>query len=441
MSDEERAAEAFRGAREELTSRQNAATTPPASGNPFQGLPGYTPAPVPSPPPAPWKGTILPVSGGGEGGTKFDSTAGLLGGIRNPIEYVGDVAAGRIPADVRNPAYIGGAFDTASAFGPGAVASRVGKGGVIRPSSEALKEAGEEGFKSYRASGQMYPGDEYRTLLQKTRDSLNKAGLVDDPKSASVQHRVINNEFERVRNAPFVTSADLDALRVQYGAKGPGAQNARENLFGYIEQNLPPNSAQNVRDAVGNYRQAMHADTVGNKMTATSRLNRSAGGTGELDAAQTRDNIARLLNSKNALKGFNTSEKAVMDAAVGGTTAERLAQTLGEKGRLNTGSVGMLALTAPLAGGAAAARTYANRGARRDASAVDDFIRAQSPLARQQFDTATNNFSAKLPGPYSVSANPAIAKAVADRLREGQPPQDIPQQYRVLPDGTVEELL
>ena len=430
---------------EEEYARAKAKSEPavPASGEAdvFLEAPSYRP-PEPPPPPGPaQRGTIMPWSTDAEGNFGFDTKAGIFGMVRNPIEFVGDVAAGRIPADVRNPAYTGGAFETAATFGPGAVASRAGRGGAVRPSSEAIKEAGEEGFKTYRSSGQMYPGNEYQALLQTTRDSMNRAGLIDDPKRASAQHRVIQNELERTRNAPFVTSQDLDNLRIALGAKGAGAQHAREHLFNYIEQNLPPGSGNNVRDAVGNYRQAMHADVVSDKLGAKSRLNRAAGEGSDLSAEQTRTSIAQLLNSRKGLQGFRPNEKAVLEAVAGPETPN-WTQQFGEKGRLNTGSLGMMIATAPQALAAAGARSIANRGARKDAVVANEFIRAQSPLARAQFGTASSNFSAAKPGPYSVMANPAIAAAVAQRMLEKQPPPEkIPQNYRVLPDGTVEEFL
>jgi hypothetical protein len=126
---------------------------------------------------------------------------------------------------------------------------------------------------------------------------------------------------------------------------------------------------------------------------------------------------------------------------------------LGALGALIADKPGAAAIAAAVGTGAAltgwGARTLANRGARRIADEADNAIRSQSPLARETFATAPNTFSAVMPGVgggvgrtgYSVMANPAIAAAVSARLREGPPAKDIPQQYRVLPDGTVEEFM
>ena len=315
------------------------------------------------------------------------------------------------------------------------------------PSVGALDEAAEAGFTNYRQSGQMYPGDEYRSLLQNTQDQLRQAGFHNVPESAPVPHAVLDRELQRVQRAPFVTSQDLDALRTQLRGQGLRGQNvpanmqAREALFGYIDQNLPP-GGRSVRDAVGNYRQARHSEALTDKDAATSRLNLAKAQGPELSAEQTRTNIAKLLNSKTGLRGFSDAEKAVMQGANTPSTTQRAAQNVGNALQFRGGDAITTAAKAALWPVGAAARSYANRGARQEAGVVDDFIRGQSPLAREAFATAPSNFSASVPGPYRATANPAIAAAVAARLRERQPAApNIPMQYRVLPDGTIEEFL
>jgi hypothetical protein len=241
---------------------------------------------------------------------------------------------------------------------------------------------------------------------------------------------------------------------------------AREALFGYIDQNLPADSGRSVRDAVGNYRQARHSEVLADKDVATGRLNTSKAAGPELSAEQTRGNIAKLLNSRTALRGFSDTERGVLESANTATPAINRAQRLGDALSLKNaaaGGVGAGALAtlpsllmstpsatgvgvgAALATGGAAvgagARSYANRGARRLASEADNAIRGMSPLAQEQFATLPSNFSATMRGPVSTPSGAMIAAAMDARQREMQQQQNAPQQYRVLPDGTVEEFL
>ena len=461
---------------EEQYERAKAASEPkpPTSGgeNPFLGLPGYQPPAPPALPGKPYTFQMLPLSKDPSGNVEFNPNAGLLGELKKPFDLTYGVRTGAIPADVRNPAYTGGALGAALSYGPGAAVSRAGVGGVIKPKSEALDTAAETGFRDYRQSGQMYPGDEYRSLLQNTQDQLRQAGFHSVSESAPVPHAILDAELKRIQKAPFVTSQDLDALRTQFRGQGLRGQNvpanmqAREALFGYIEQNLPPGSGRSISDAVGNYRQARHSDVLTSKDKATSRLNEARAQGPELSAEQTRTNIAKLLNSKTALKGFSETERNILENARATTPAINRAQYWGNQltpakalaaAGLAGGAVGGPALIAgagaspavipALAAGAAALtggaalRSHANRGARRMASEADEAIRGLAPLAREQFATAPSNFRATA-GPYRVTANPMLAAALAARQREKQPqPQNLPQQYRVLPDGTIEEFL
>jgi hypothetical protein len=445
-----------------------------AGSDPFLGTPGYTPDPAPAPAPpraptAPYKGMVLPFSVDESGNKKFDPRQGLLGSIVQPIEYVGDVMAGRKPVNV------GDALETALNVGPGSVASRVGKTIFKAPATHALDDAAEAGFRSYRESGQMYPGDEYRSVVQRAIDGLKQGGFPNVEGGAPVPHAVLQGELDRVKNAPFVTSQDLDALRVQLHGKGLQGQNvpanmqAREALFGYIDQNLPPDSGRSVKDAVGNYRQARHSDVLTDKDLAKERLNTAKGAGPDLSAEQTRTNIAQLMNSRKATKGFSETEQNILDTALTATKGIDRAQTWGDRLKLSApggamtptgftagggalGSIGAVLAghPGPAAAAAAAAaalgtagaglRSYANRGARRLSEEADNAIRNLSPLAQQQraAGTAPIDFTAGLPSPYSPStlAGPAAAAAVRAR-REPQ----FPPRYQVLPDGTIQETL
>jgi hypothetical protein len=89
-----------------------------------------------------------------------------------------------------------------------------------------------------------------------------------------------------------------------------------------------------------------------------------------------------------------------------------------------------------------AARSYANRGARRIAEDADNAIRMQSPLAQQSIMTLPSNFRAT-PGatPLATASGGIIADAMEARRREleARSQQETPPTYRVRPDGTVEE--
>jgi hypothetical protein len=273
-----------------------------------------------------------------------------------------------------------------------------------------------------------------------------------------------------------VTSQDVDALRAQLsgaGLRGPPAaanQQLRNDVFGFIEQNLPPDSGRSVRDAVGNYRQARHSEAVTQPEAARSELNIAKGQGPQLSAEEIRSNIARLVNKidtgKGAGRGFSDVEENILRSANRATPGIDRAQRLGDMlspnisgggGALGLGSAatalstGHPALAAGLAAAAsvpaaagAAARSYANRGARRIADEADNAIRAQAPFAREQWATSPNNFTA-LPGQGGgvggVIQGPAAAAAVSSRMQELQPPPAFPPRYQILPDGTIQETL
>jgi len=463
---------------EEEYARAKAASKPPAaptadvSDNPFLAAPSYRPPAPPPParaPTEPYKGMILPFSTDESGKTKFDPRQGLLGSIVNPIEYVGDVMAGRKPVSV------GDTLEMGLNVGPGSVVSRVGKTIFQAPATRALDEAAEGGFTAYRNSGQMYPTNDYRTMLQGAQDTLRSSGFHNVPEGAPVPHTILQREIDRIQNAPWVTSQDLDALRTQLRGQGLRGQNvpanmqAREALFGYIDQNLPPGSGRSINDAVGNYRQARHSDVLTDKDLAKERLNIAKGAGPNLSAEQTRTNIAQLLNSRTATKGFSETEQNILDRALTATKGVDRAQTWGDRLKLSApgggatttgittgggivGSIGAAlaghpgpalaagTLAAGVGGAGAALRSYANRGARRLSEEADNAIRNLSPLAQQQraAGTAPIDFTAGLPSPFSPStlAGPAAAAAVRARREEQFPPR-----YRILPDGTIQETL
>lgn len=440
MPSEEEIVRGFQALRDRDAAREKAAAAP--TGSPFENLPGYRP-PAPPPEKAKARGSIFaPWSTSAEGEFVFpDWSQGLTGTVVRPLQFLQGIAEGRIPQDTRNPAYIGGALDIGMNFGPGSAASRVGKGGVVRPSAQELQTAGAEGFKAYRASGQLYDINDYMAQLQQMADNLNKRGLIDDPSSASKQHKILRDAYEEAKTLPVITSKHLDDLRMQLAGKSPANMQAREDLFNFIERNAAPGDTA-VRDAVANYRQGIHSDMLSMPQTAKSRKNISAGLGPELSAKQNRNILADTLTNidKGQLKGFSPAEQAVMTAAQKGTPALDLAQRGGEALQLRTpagAGLGLLTGGASTAAGAAM-RSYANRGARRNFETADEFIRSQSPLAREQFATAPNTFSASasntvMPHRY----NPVAAALDAWKQERSQ----LPQTYRVLPDGTVEEFM
>lgn len=440
MTDEQ-VQEAFRAARE----AEKARTQPETSGeSPYAGLPGYR-APAPPPPKAQAETTtFMPWSTNEQGEFVFPDWPGT---ISQPAQLTKDVMTGRMPTDPRNPAYIGGALESALNFGPGSAAARKGMGGVLRPSVDETLGAGAAGFAKYRQSGQQYPDIVgYFDYLKSMKDNLNKQGLVDTPDAAARQHKAIQNEMDRVQKELTVNAANIDALHTSLRGRGPASMQARNDLYQYIEAQAPIGDTT-IRDAVGNYRQAMHAERLNAKEYATSLKNQSAAQGPELSAQQQRNNITNLLIAhEKKSQGLSDAEVAVMEGAVKGSPGLNLAQRGGEALRPGSSIPSGVAATATFGGTAAAGaglRSLANRGARRDMETVKNFILSQSPLARSQFATAPNNFKSMGPSAYSVMANPAIAGAIKDRLRSKGllPTPDVPQTYRVLPDGTIEEFM
>jgi hypothetical protein len=75
------------------------------------------------------------------------------------------------------------------------------------------------------------------------------------------------------------------------------------------------------------------------------------------------------------------------------------------------------------------------------ANEADNYIRGRSPLAAEQFATAPSNFAATpWAQPGRTMSGGMIEAAMEARRRELEQKQAIQPTYRVLPDGTIEEL-
>lgn len=432
--------------------------TPPSAEEPPKPEPqplsdsgGWTVTP-PAAPPADqsWRGSIMPFSRDAAGNFNYlDPTAGVIGALKAPFDWAYNVRTGKIPADVRNPEYIGGAVDAALTYGPSMFGVRH-RATPKTPSAKALKEAGETGFQAYRDLNQVHDVTDYRGFLVGTQQRLRQLGLNDED-----THKILQDQLDRYRKGGIVLSRDLDELRLALGGgKNPAKMEARSALFDYMEKSAAPENQSLVRDAVGNYRQAMHSKTVTDAMAKTSGKNIAKAQGENLTAEQTRTNIANLLASDRKMRGFSDIEKALLtDArnaswdinlaqrigntdlrppiyAAGGTTLGALtsAATLG--GGLPTkaaaAAAGLGAATVPVVLGA---RSYANRGARQLYERAENAIRAQSPLFQQapQYNAG-------------IAKRDAITGAILGGIARQQP-KEIPQTYRVRPDGTVEEFL
>ena len=456
---------------ERAVQRETGASQPPvvSDGNPLEAASDYRP-PVTPPQPKPYTGKFLPLSRSEEGNLHLDPRAGLLGDLTvKPLERFKGVAEGTIPADVRNPAYVEGAAETGMAFLPGSAASRVAPGVVRAPSRAAHDAAAEARFDAFRGSNQIFPGQDYQAFLRATAADLDRAGKYNVPEGATHAHTAIERELARTQGHPFVEARDIDAFKTQLDASGLKGQNlsgtmqARENLYRFLQQH----GDENIRKAVGDYKAARHSEAVTAPGEATSQKNIAKAQGPELSAEQTRLNIAGLINARKGQgpRGFSDTEMNILRRANAATPEIDRAQNWGEKLRLNTNSLGMLGLTLPTAAAGYALRSKANRGARQIAEEADNAVRAQSPLAAEQFPTAPmlntgRGSPGAMPGAvpriggagmlehagqkaaYPVSSNPAILEAVRQRLLNQQPPSpDAPVQYRVLPDGTIEEFM
>jgi len=458
------AAEIFRRASEKDT------PTDAPRDNPFVGLPGYIPPPTPRAPTAPYQGAILPFSKDETGNVTFDSNAGILGALKKPFDYTYDVRTGKIPADVRNPDYIGGALNTAMTYGPGAVASRVGTGGVIAPSQEALRASGDARFNAFRDSNQIFPTSDYQGFLQQTAKDLEKSGFYKDPGAAQHPHLAIQKSLGDAAKRPFITTAEIDALKTQLDASGlkgkelKGTMQAREALYDYLGQH----GTDEMRKGVGDWRQMIHSEYLTGKDAAKSFKNTARAQGPELTARQARDSIAEVLTGmekgSKATQGFTPAEGEALQKALTATPAIDRAQQLGNTLQFrSTGSIlgggglvtsigaalaghptaaaGLAAGGVALGAGGKLAADYANRGARRMAAEADNYIRGRSPLAAEQFATAPNNFTATpFARPVGTPSGAMISAAMEARRRELEQKSQAQPMYRVLPDGTIEEL-
>jgi hypothetical protein len=454
---------------ERAVQRETSASQPPivSDGNPLEAASDYRP-PVTPPQPKPYTGKFLPFSRSEEGNLHFDMNAGLAKElVTKPAALTKGLLEGTIPADVRNPAFSDAAIEAGATFLPGSAASRVAPGLVRAPSRAAHDVSAADKFDAFRNSTQLFQGPDYQAFLRATAADLDRSGRYDN---VAVQaHEAIQRELRRTQNHPFVEARDVDAFRTQLdpsGLKGKdlaGTMQARENLYGFLQQH----GDENIRKAVGDYKTARHSEAVTAPAEATSQKNIAKAQGPELSAEQTRLNIAGLINARKGQgpRGFSDTEMNILRSANKATPEIDRAQNWGEKLRLNTNSLGMLGLTLPTAAAGYALRSQANRGARRMADEADNAIRGQSPLAAEQFPTAPMlNTGRGSPGAsplatprigsagmleragqrvaYPVQSNPATAEAVRQRLLTKQPADpEAPMQYRVLPDGTIEEFM
>jgi hypothetical protein len=411
------------------------------------------------PPQQPYTGSILPFSTDTQGNASFDSNAGILGGIKRLAQSAysaasapGDVYSGKLATPYSggsaeaSPEVTDRALQFSTMFSPASAALRAGEiipgeisasAGV--PSAPQLKNAASSGYDAARSSLTTIPGDVVANMAQGAQQSLlNEHGIIPEtaPKTYAILDKLANPPSGGFGTYPGLAAArsGLSALTSEGGTEGLAAQKIIPKLNEFIDA-ISPQAA----DARANYAAAMRSNSLTGDLDkantgileqAEARAHASHSGSNMDNAIRQR--VATLLQSPQNLAGFSQSEIDALNNVVQGgivrNASRRVGNFLGGGGGL--GSLAATAMGAAAGShlmpgiegttiGAAlptalgtSAKALENALARRSLNAVDEAVRARSPLGEAMAGTqvpamrANRGLAAVLAGQTQPPAQP-----------------------------------
>lgn len=438
-----------------------------ASGSRYSAENLFPPPPAPPAPATPvYSGSILPFTKYSDKSVRFEPFSagllgGLIGGVKQGVDYAHKVYTGEASSDVSDPRVMGNVLNLAT-LGvnvnpfvrsgdraiPGAVGGAKDLSLARVPTSAELKAAGGEQLNAVREMPVRYNASALGTLADKIENELvNDHGIF--PESSKQLYKTL----DRMRAAPpgaIVEPANLMALRENIATlftrpkehqKGVGV--AFGHLNDFIES--PPTGAVLAGPAAdvgaayakgrANYAAGLRGEELAD-IQRTADLSRSAANSGQNFDNSLRQRVKSLVLNDKAMRGFTPAEEAALEAVPVGTPGRNLLRgagnVLGGGGGLGAsttavmagglghflgaGEVGSVALGAgvPVIGGLL--KGQAARGTRGALQAVEEDTRRRSPL-----------FLENLPGQDLVPGQPLGRELIARGLMQQQlTPQEPP---------------
>lgn len=380
-----------------------------------------------------WSGSIIPWSIYPDGRSEFDSDAGLLGPIKRAFQLPSKVMSGDV--QVMDP-YTGHVSDDVISqstefglmFGGANPMVRSGDKAIpgigkntrrikpAKPTANELKSAGKAGYDAMRATGAEYSADDVARMARETIIKMNEEGFneVTSPSTFKTLNQLANPPAGSTANINGMHSARKVFGKLGQKFNDPADQAAagiakrRIDEFiggGFSGPNsaIPANSKQKVAAALlkesnANFSAGKRSDLIGG-IDKFSGLRADAANSGQNLGNAIRSRVASALEKPKKISGFNQGEVAELEGLVHGSKGANftrdMANRLGGGGGIGSaivsgggaaaggmvgGPVGAVvgATAGPVAGGIL--KSTSNNMTKKALSAVDDTIRARSPL-------------------------------------------------------------
>lgn len=259
------------------------------------------------------------------------------------------------------------------------------------PSTAEIDAAATAGFDSAKNSGVLVPAADVKNLAQTVKTDLTADGFRDylAPKTFAVL-----SELENAPAGGASNIADLHGVRRVLGkaasSPDPTERAAASRVMATLDKQLSAISPE-LKDAIGNYATLKKAEELGGKMDNAAN-NAGAANSGMNVENSIRQQLRSILNSPKARRGYKPEELEQMRKIARGTMTADAIRTagnllgggLGMHGAIMAGAGFMAAppfgALAPVAG--AGMKMLGNKLAKNKASALDEMIRARSPLAQ-----------------------------------------------------------
>ncbi len=352
---------------------------------------------------------------------------GLMAGPK----LMGDVMEGR--TDPMSKEAIGRSFEAATAatpLAPGAGAARMiapasKAARVAAPEREELAESWREGFKELKNKNVPLRADVVEDLSNTLRDKLNEDF---HPRYNKDVYDAINDLKNPV--GPNSSAKEVYQVRTHLNnimndnkgkSNGAAAKVALEHIDDYLSN--VPGFAETAKRTRGDYRAGMASDRV-TEAAEKARAGAAVSGSGANTANKLRQAIKSLRYNKKG--NWTPAEQELMDAIINGGKAENIARLVSKLGPRHPLSGWGTAIAADFAGGGGAATAglgvghlaqwFSERAPAKKIEALDEAIRANSPLGRSR---AMAGPPPTYRQPYGVPPTGAAAFPAAAALTPG----------------------
>jgi hypothetical protein len=350
--------------------------------------------------------------GAGAGGLVGRSVAsglsgGALGGADAYVRSGGDVEAAKDGA-------LWGLGLGAVAPGIGAVAGKATKAVVekVRPNASVptvpeLKGAATAAYDAAKQSGVRVSQPAFKEFADDLFVTMKNEGI--DP-SIHPEATAALNRLLKVANDP--TLEEIETLRrVIKGAADNPTRGSQVRLAGKMEDALdsfidrlrpddviagdPAVGAAALKEARAAWSRAKKAEMISEAVLKAERRAARSGTGGNTENA-IRQNVDAILSNPKKSRGFTEREKALMDSLVRGTKGQNALRQVGRLSPTTGGLSAMLTLGAAMVEPTTAAvgmtglgaKALADRGVRRSADYLDEFVRAGGNIPQSQSGNA-----------------------------------------------------